>query len=48
MKKWYREDYTFEIEAIGLLHSDRTEGYCRNSEEIGELSGQYTGAGNLL
>ena len=36
MKKWYNEEYEFEIQVIGFLHSDRTERYCRNGEEIGD------------
>lgn len=36
MKKWYGEEYEFEIEVIGFLNSDHTEHYCRNGEEIGD------------
>ena len=36
MKKWYAEEYEFEIEVIGFLHGNRTERYCRNGEEIGD------------
>ena len=36
MKKWYREEYEFEIEVTGFLRSDHTEHYCRNGEEIGD------------
>ena len=36
MKKWYQEEYEFEIEVIGFLRGDRPEGYCRNGEEIGD------------
>ncbi len=36
MKKWYSEEYQFEIEVTGFLHSDHTEHYCRNGEEIGD------------
>ena len=36
MKKWYCEEYEFDIEVIGFLHSDHTERYCRNGEEIGD------------
>lgn len=35
MKKWYNEEYEFEIEFIVFLRGDKTEGYCRNCEEIG-------------
>lgn len=36
MKKWYNEEYEFEIEVKGFLRGDKTEGYCRNGEEIGD------------
>ena len=36
MKKWYDEEYEFEVEVIGFLHGDHTERYCRNGEEIGD------------
>lgn len=36
MKKWYDEEYEFQIEVIGFLNGDRTERYCRNGEEIGD------------
>ena len=36
MKKWYDEEYEWEIEVIGFLRSDHTERYCRNGEEIGD------------
>ena len=36
MKKWYAEEYEFEIEVTGFLRGDRTERYCRNGEEIGD------------
>lgn len=36
MKKWYAEEYAFEIEVIRLLNSDTTERYCRNGEEVGD------------
>ena len=36
MKKWYDEEYEFEVEVIGFLRGDRTERYCRNGEEIGD------------
>ena len=35
MKKWYNEEYEFEIEVIGYVRGDKTERYCRNGEEIG-------------
>ena len=36
MKKWYDEEYKFEIEVTGLLRGNHTERYCRNGEEIGD------------
>lgn len=36
MKKWYDEEYEWEIEVIGFFHGEHTEGYCRNGEEIGD------------
>ena len=39
MKKWYDEEYEFQIEVTGFLRGDHTERYCRNGEEIGD---QYT------
>ena len=36
MKKWYGEEYEFNIEVTGFLHGDQTERYCRNGEEIGD------------
>ena len=36
MKKWYNEDYSFEIEVTGFLRGNHTERYCRNGEEIGD------------
>ena len=39
MKKWYDEEYKFEIEVTGLLRGDHTERYCRNGEEIGTEGG---------
>jgi uncharacterized repeat protein (TIGR04076 family) len=36
MKKWYNEEYEWEIEVIGFLRGVQTEGYCRNGEEIGD------------
>lgn len=35
-KKWYNEEYEWEIEVAGFLHGDHTERYCRNGEEIGD------------
>ncbi len=37
MKKWYDEEYEFKIEVTGFLRGDRTEHYCRNGEEIGDV-----------
>ncbi len=36
MKKWYNEEYEFEIEVIGFLRGNKTERFCRNGEEIGD------------
>jgi uncharacterized repeat protein (TIGR04076 family) len=36
MKKWYAEEYEWEIEVISFLRGDKTEHYCRNGEEIGD------------
>lgn len=36
MKKWYAEEYEWNIEVTGFLRGDRTEEYCRNGEEIGD------------
>ena len=37
MKKWFNEEYSFEIEVIGFLRGDKTENYCRNGEETGDI-----------
>ena len=37
MKKWYDEEYEFEIQVTGFLRGDHTEHYCRNGEEVGEI-----------
>ena len=34
MKKWFKEDFEWEIEVTGFLRGSETEGYCRNGEEI--------------
>ncbi len=36
MKKWYNEEYKFEIEVVGYLRGDSAENYCRNGEEPGD------------
>lgn len=36
MKKWYDEEYEFEIEVLKLIGSEHTERYCRNGEEVGD------------
>ena len=36
MKKWFDEEYEFNVEVIGFLRGDHTERYCRNGEEIGD------------
>lgn len=37
MKKWYAEEYEWNIEVTGLLRADHTERYCRNGEEVGDV-----------
>ena len=39
MKKWYDEEYEWEIETVGFLRGESTENYCRNGEEIGDKYG---------
>lgn len=34
MKKWFNEEYKFEV--IGYLRGESCENYCRNGEEIGD------------
>jgi uncharacterized repeat protein (TIGR04076 family) len=36
MKKWYADEYEWDIEVTGFLRGDKTENYCRNGEEIGD------------
>lgn len=36
MKKWYDEEYAFEVAVTGFLRGDKTKGYCRNGEEVGD------------
>jgi uncharacterized repeat protein (TIGR04076 family) len=36
MKKWYNEEYEFEIEVIGFTRGNKAERYCRNGEEMGD------------
>lgn len=36
MKKWYDEEYEWEIEVTGFLRGETTDGYCRNGEEVGD------------
>ena len=36
MKKWYDEEYEFEIEVTGFLRGNKNERYCRNGEETGD------------
>ena len=36
MKKWFDEEYEFTITVKGYLRGDKTEGYSRNGEEIGD------------
>lgn len=37
MKKWYHEEYEWEIQVTEFLRSERTEGYCRNGEDKGRF-----------
>ncbi|MDR0890466.1 MAG: TIGR04076 family protein [Oscillospiraceae bacterium] len=36
MDKWYDEEYAWEIQVIGFLRGEKTQGYCRNGEQIGD------------
>ena len=36
MKKWYDEEYKFEIKVTGYIRGNKAERYCRNGEEIGD------------
>ena len=37
LKKWYDEEYEWEIEVIGFnKDNEQTERFCRNGEEIGD------------
>jgi uncharacterized repeat protein (TIGR04076 family) len=36
MKKWYDEEYEWNIEVTGYLRGEHPEEYCRNGEEIGD------------
>jgi len=36
MKKWYDEEFEWEVEVIGYLRGNSPERYCRNGEEIGD------------
>ncbi len=36
MKKWYDEEYEFQMEVTGFLCGNDTEHYCPNGEEIGD------------
>ena len=36
MKKWYDEEYEFEVEVTGFVKGDSTVNYCRSGEEIGD------------
>lgn len=36
MKKWFNEEYNFEVEVIGYLSGESCENYCRNDEEVGD------------
>lgn len=34
MKKWYAEEYEWEIEVTGFLRGDTTERYCRYGDTL--------------
>lgn len=36
MKKWYDEEYEFEIDVTGFINDEHTKRYCRNGEEVGD------------
>ena len=36
MKKWYDEEYEFEIKVTGYIRGNKAGRYCRNGEEIGD------------
>ncbi|HIW73602.1 MAG TPA: TIGR04076 family protein [Firmicutes bacterium] len=36
MKKWFDEEYEFQVEVTGFLRGDSTVRYCRNGEEVGD------------
>lgn len=36
MKKWFDEEYEWEIDVVGYLRGNKAERYCRNGEEIGD------------
>lgn len=37
MKKWYDEEYEWEIEVTGFLRGESTVDFCRNGEEVGDI-----------
>ena len=37
MDKWYKEDYGFTVEVISVSHDNKTQGYCRNGDEVGDV-----------
>lgn len=37
MKKWYDEEYEFEIEVVSVSHDNKTENHCRNGDEVGDV-----------
>lgn len=37
MKKWCEEAFEGKMEVTGYLYGGKTEGYCRNGEEVGNL-----------
>ncbi len=37
MKKWFDEEYEFTVTVTGFLRGSKTEHYCRNGEEVGDV-----------
>lgn len=37
MNKWYDEEYEFTVEVVAVSHDGKTEGHCRNGDEVGDV-----------
>lgn len=37
MNKWYDEEYGFTIEVTAVSHDGKTEGHCRNGDQVGDV-----------